>query len=80
MNKNSQLTEVLQGLTFYCKECNKIIQAQPSNFKIVCPEKGCTQIAYGTEKSIKNFYKIKDAKFDAERLEREKMAVKADKF
>lgn len=80
MNKNLQFSEVIQGLTFYCKECNKIIDVKPNNFKVVCPEKGCTEIAYGTEKSIKNFYKIKDSKFDAERLEKEKLAQKADKF
>ena len=37
-------------------------------------------IAYGTERSIKHYYKIKDEKFDAERREREDKAQRADKL
>ena len=73
--------EALAGLTFYCKECQKIIDVKPTGFKVICPSGNkCTDIAYGTERSIKNFYKIRDAKFDQERLEREKLALRADKL
>jgi len=79
-SRTQQVGEALSALTFYCKECEKIIDVKPTSFRIVCPGKKHTDIAYGTERSIKNFYKIKDSKFDAERLKREKLALQADKF
>ncbi|MCC6643485.1 hypothetical protein IT411_01940 [Candidatus Peregrinibacteria bacterium] len=38
------------------------------------------EIVYGTERSIKHFFKIKDDKFDALRREEEEKAVRADKL
>ncbi|MGL5830721.1 MAG: hypothetical protein ACRCZE_01070 [Candidatus Altimarinota bacterium] len=37
-------------------------------------------IVYGTERSIKRYFKIPDSKYDQERREREEKAAKADKF
>jgi len=76
-----QLIDMPENLVYFCKECQKIIDIKPLNFKLICPnDKTHVDIAFGTERSIKNFYKIKDEKFDAERLEREKLALKADKL
>lgn len=38
------------------------------------------EIVYGTERSVKHFFKIKDEKFDALRREEEEKAVRADKL
>ena len=37
-------------------------------------------IVYGTERSIKRYFKIPDSKYDQERREREEKAAKADKL
>jgi hypothetical protein len=85
-----------EGLVFYCKSCQQIVDYKPKTFDFKYPIDGCLKaktdvseekrgemmcdIAYGTERSIKHFYKIKDEKFDKERREREERAAKADKF
>ena len=85
-----------EGLIFYCKSCEQIVDYKPATFDFKYPIENCLKakaevseekradlmcdIAYGTERSIKHFYKIKDDKFDKERREREERAAKADKF
>lgn len=87
---------VPEGLVFYCKSCEQIVDFHPANFNSKFPPENCCKskavvneekrsemvcdLAYGTERSIKHFYKIKDDKFDKERREREEKAAKADKF
>ena len=69
-------------VVFYCMECEKIIDVPVKNtFKPPCPNDAAHRaISFGSERSIKNFYKIKDDKFDAERAERIKKAMQADKL
>jgi len=73
--------QIPQELIYYCQDCEAIIDIRPTTFKMFCPtNKEHKRITFGTEKSVKNFYKIKDEKFEAERLEREKIALRADKL
>lgn len=85
-----------EGMVFYCKSCEQIVDYKPTTFNFKYPIENCLKakadateekkaemmcdIAYGTERSIKHYYKIKDEKFDAERREREERAQRADKF
>jgi hypothetical protein len=89
-------TPVPEGLVFYCKSCEQIVDFKPTSFNFKYPIENCLKekskkdaekkaemmcdIAYGTERSIKHYYKIKDEKFDAERRAREEKAQRADKF
>lgn len=89
-------TPVPAGLVFYCKSCEQIVDFKPTSFNFKYPIENCLKekskkdaekkaemmcdIAYGTERSIKHYYKIKDEKFDKERREREDKAQRADKF
>jgi len=89
-------TPIPPGLVFYCKSCEQIVDFKPTSFNFKYPIENCLKenskkdaekkaemmcdIAYGSERSIKHFYKIKDEKFDAERREREERAQRADKF
>ena len=85
-----------EGMIYYCKTCEQIVDYKPATFDFKYPIENCLKskadateekkagmicdIAYGTERSIKHFYKVKDDKFDKERREREDRAAKADKF
>ena len=99
MTANSQPpdnTPIPEGLVYYCKSCEQIVDYKPTNFIFKYPIENCLKekskkdeskkaemmcdIAYGTERSIKHYYKIKDEKFDAERREREDKAQRADKL
>jgi hypothetical protein len=89
-------TPVPEGIIFYCKSCEQIVDYHPATFNFKYPIEGCMKgtakvdetkkagmmcdLAYGTERSIKQYYKIKDDKFDRERREREEKAARADKL
>lgn len=89
-------TPVPEGLVFYCKSCQQIVDYKPKTFDFKYPIENCQKekstrdeeykkdmmcdIAYGTERSIKHYYKIKDEKFDADRKAQEEKAQRADKF
>ena len=49
-------------LIFYCKDCHKIVEATPIGRKFVYKCNVCQtkNVAFGSVKSIKNFYRIKD--------------------
>ncbi len=113
-------TPVPEGIVFYCKTCQQIVDYHPTSFNFKYPIEACQKaksasaavtpeatattaatetgddkgrdrgdrrraeptcdIAYGTERSIKQYYKIKDDKYDAERRAREEKAARADKL
>jgi len=55
--------EVLPAkLVFYCKKCEEIVDAKQTKkkFTFCCPKCGKNEIAFGTEESIKNHYRIKN--------------------
>lgn len=55
-------TETQVKIVFFCKDCEKIIQGVKLGKKYVykCPLCGTKNVAFGTEKSIKNFYHVKE--------------------
>jgi len=89
-------TPIPEGLVFYCKTCQQIVDYHPTSFNFQYPIENCQKarakgdeaakaemtcnLAYGTERSIKLYYKVKDDKYDLERVEREKRAARADKL
>lgn len=49
-------------ITFYCRDCEKIVEAKRigNKLKFSCQICKKTNVAYGSEKSIKGHYRIKD--------------------
>ena len=75
--------ELKTGIVFYCKDCEKIVQVTPVGRKFVYKCNTCKtkNVAFGTEKSIKNFFHIKDAGQTFRTMtEEEKKAMNADKL
>ena len=71
------------GVVFFCKDCEKIVDVKPVGRKFVykCAICDTKNVAFGTEKAVKNFFRIKGSG-DAppEISEDEKRAMKADKL
>lgn len=49
-------------LIFFCKDCRKIVETVPVGKKFVytCAICKTKNVAFGTAKSIKNFYRVKE--------------------
>ena len=49
-------------IVFYCKDCERIVGAVKEARRYVyhCKECKTKNVAFGTEKSIKNFYHVKE--------------------
>jgi len=58
------MTETKSPIVFYCKDCNKIVDASKFGKRYVytCKICGTKNVAFGTEKSIKNFFRIPEEK------------------
>lgn len=52
------------GLVFYCKDCEKIVDVIPVGRKFVYKCNICKtkNVAFGTEKSIRNFFHVEEEK------------------
>jgi hypothetical protein len=51
------------AIVFYCKTCEKVILSPKKlarKYVYICPDCKTKNVAFGTEKSIKNFYHIED--------------------
>jgi Zn finger protein HypA/HybF involved in hydrogenase expression len=48
-------------LVFYCRKCEEMVEAKQTRKKFTfrCPKCSKEEIAFGTEESIKNHYRIK---------------------
>ncbi len=48
-------------LVFYCKKCEELVSAKQTKKKFTfrCPKCGKDEIAFGTEESIRNHYRIR---------------------
>ncbi|MFH0776880.1 MAG: hypothetical protein V1936_04700 [Patescibacteria group bacterium] len=48
-------------LVFYCKNCQELVDAKQTKKKFTfrCPKCSKTEVAFGTEESLKNYYRIK---------------------
>lgn len=69
-----------KDILYYCKDCEKIVDAQKIGRKFVfrCPICKTKNVAFGTEKSLKNFFHIEDEKEkkkEKSELKREKKAA-----
>lgn len=72
-----------EGVICYCKDCEKIVQTTPvgRKFAYKCSICNTKNVAFGSEKSIRNFYRIKEEGKVAPVLsEVEKKAMNADKL
>ena len=59
MNQEVPNTEI--PIAFYCKDCREIIKAEKIGSKYVykCPNCNGENVAFGSVKSINNFYHLK---------------------
>ena len=70
-------------MVFFCKDCRKLVETTPVGKKFVylCNVCKSKNVAFGTLKSIKNFYRVADADQTAPVVsEAEKKAMDADKL
>lgn len=58
-------------IVFYCKDCEKIVDATKSGRRYVysCNVCGTKNVAFGTEKSITSFFRVKEEKKEEEKEE-----------
>lgn len=58
------MTETKSPIVFYCKDCEKLVDASKFGKRYVytCKICGTKNVAFGTEKSIKNFFRIPEEK------------------
>jgi len=56
--------ETKSPIVFYCKDCEKLVDASKFGKRYVytCKICGTKNVAFGTEKSIKNFFRIPEEK------------------
>jgi len=61
MNK-SKFSPFGEKILYYCKDCRKFVDAHQIGHKYVfkCPICKTKNVAFGTEKSLKNFFHIDD--------------------
>ena len=70
-------------MVFYCKDCRKIVETAPIGKKFVYTCNICKtkNVAFGTAKSVKNFYRVREGADEAPVMsEAEKKAMDADKL
>jgi hypothetical protein len=78
---SSPIGNNLKGMdiVFYCKDCDKIVDVFPVGRKFVykCSICKTKNVAFGTEKSIKSYYRVtEEAPAVADSKQEEKNAVK----
>ncbi len=51
-----------EPVVFYCKDCERIVSVRPVGRKFVyrCGVCNTKNVAFGTEKAIKNYYRIEE--------------------
>ena len=69
------------GIVFYCKDCEKIVQVDRAGRKFVyrCCECKTKNVAFGTEKSIANYFHVEEEGKKKEKKPEAKGAVSAIK-
>lgn len=67
-------------VVYYCKDCKQMVTVTPVGKKFVykCDICKTKNVAFGTEKSIRNFFHIKDPSLKL--TEEEKKVINADKL
>jgi hypothetical protein len=68
------------GLVFYCKDCEKIVDVIPVGRKFVykCAICKTKNVAFGTDKSIRNFFRLPEEDKTAAAAAKSEPAVKAE--
>ncbi|MDD3302339.1 MAG: hypothetical protein PHN31_02205 [Candidatus Gracilibacteria bacterium] len=59
--KKEEFNDERGEVSFYCKDCRKIVQTRrvnPNGYKFVCEECGESNISIGTYEGLKSNYKI----------------------
>jgi hypothetical protein len=58
------MTDQKSPVIFYCKDCEKIVDAHKLGRKYVykCAICSTKNVAFGTDKSIKSFFRVKEEK------------------
>lgn len=58
-------------VVYYCKDCEKLVEGKPVGRKFVyrCAKCGTKNVAFGTEKAIRSFYRVKEEEAAAEKVE-----------
>ena len=56
-------------IIYFCKDCDKVIDAQRVGRKYVfrCPICKTKNVAFGTEKSVKNFFHVEEKEKEAKK-------------
>ncbi len=77
-------------MVLYCRNRKQILDIRPETFDYAQLLKAYAEktettdvefdVVFGTERSVKQYFKISDAKYDQERVEREKLQAQADKL
>ncbi|MBU0668300.1 hypothetical protein KJ951_02550 [Patescibacteria group bacterium] len=63
MARSAYVSNILKGhVVYYCKDCEKIVETKPVGRKFVyrCAVCGTKNVAFGTEKTIRAFYRVKE--------------------
>jgi hypothetical protein len=73
--------EAKSPILFYCKDCEKIVDANKIGRKYVykCGVCGTKNVAFGTDKSIKSFFRVKEEKDVKEEVVVEEKEVEGEK-
>jgi len=60
-----------EPIVFYCKDCEKIVEVKPFGRKFVyrCSVCGTKNVAFGTEKAIRSFYRFEEGKKEEDKEE-----------
>jgi hypothetical protein len=69
----------IKEMAFYCKDCHEIVDTTRCGRKFVykCKKCGTKNVAFGTEKSIRGFFRVEDEKEEVKaKVEEKKEEVK----
>ncbi len=82
MPKPQRVTNNLKGhVVFYCKDCEKIVDTKPVGRKFAyrCGVCGTKNVAFGTEKTIRAYYRFKDEDGEKPRAEKKEKPEESPK-
>jgi hypothetical protein len=82
MKSEKTTNKLPESLKFYCKDCHKLVETTAVGQKFVYRCKICStkNVAFGSEKSLRNFYRIKEEGQTTTLSQEEKRALDADKL
>ena len=77
MNNPQQIDEMI----FYCKDCEEIVETIRCSRKYVykCKKCGTKNVAFGTKKSIRGFFRLEEAEKKAEKEKKKREAEEGKK-